>query len=87
MRWCVELILLMKISIQVVLQHHGRNVKRECLQPLFPKRFLYKPVVFEQSVRAVGSVNSLGLSIPMNGTSGKKGFANYTGEIRAVTVT
>lgn len=65
----------------------GRNIKGECLQPLFPKRFLYKPVVFEQSVRAVGSVNSLGLSIPMNGTSGKKGFANYTGEIRAVTVT
>lgn len=43
-------------------------------------------MVFEQSVRAVGSVNSLGLFILMSGTLGKKGFANYTGEIRAVTV-
>lgn len=53
---------------------------------LFPKFLKFKPVVFEQSVRAVGSVNSLGLFIPMSGTASKKGFANYTGEIRIVTV-
>lgn len=51
-----------------------------------PKFFYISLWIFEQSVRTVGSVNSLGLFIPMSGTSGKKGFANYTGEIRAVTM-